>query len=305
MKYAPIALFVYNRPKHTLRVLESLKKNYLSKKTIIYIFSDGPKKIKNKLKINLVRKDLKKIKYFKRKIIIQRKKNYGLAKSFIEGISYVLKKHKKVIVLEDDNYVSRKFLNYMNDALEMYYNDKKVCSISGYTYPLNFSKRFDTFFLRGADTWGWGTWRRSWSNFEPNGKKLLKRVKESGCEYDLNLYGALDLTKMLKDQIKRKNDSYTVRWIIINYLLKKYTLYPSKSFVQNIGNEGSGSHNLKSKIYDVKLFNKYEKLKKIEILEKKNDRIKISNYFFSMSKYYKFLKIFKIYKWFIYKIRSL
>ena len=70
-------------------------------------------------------------------------------------------------------------------------------------------------------------------------KKLLKRVKESGCEYDLNLYGALDLTKMLKDQIKRKNDSYTVRWIIINYLLKKYTLYPSKSFVQNIGNEGS------------------------------------------------------------------
>ena len=43
MKYAPIALFVYNRPKHTLRVLESLKKNYLSKKTIIYIFSDGPK----------------------------------------------------------------------------------------------------------------------------------------------------------------------------------------------------------------------------------------------------------------------
>ena len=132
--------------------------------------------------------------------------------------------------MEDDNYVSRKFLNYMNDALEMYYNDKKVCSISGYTYPLNFSKRFDTFFLRGADTWGWGTWRRSWSNFEPNGKKLLKRVKESGCEYDLNLYGALDLTKMLKDQIKRKNDSYTVRWIIINYLLKKYTLYPSKSF---------------------------------------------------------------------------
>ena len=42
MTYAPIVLFVYNRPEHTLKTLLSLKNNHLSQKSIIYIYCDGP-----------------------------------------------------------------------------------------------------------------------------------------------------------------------------------------------------------------------------------------------------------------------
>ena len=45
MKLAPLVLFVYNRPHHLKKTLNFLKKNYLARKTEIYIFSDGPKKI--------------------------------------------------------------------------------------------------------------------------------------------------------------------------------------------------------------------------------------------------------------------
>ena len=43
MKYAPIVLIVYNRPKHLQKTLKSLKKNSESKYSEIFIFSDGYK----------------------------------------------------------------------------------------------------------------------------------------------------------------------------------------------------------------------------------------------------------------------
>ena len=41
MKYSPIALFVYNRPKHLRKTLNSLKKNPETRMSTIYIFSDS------------------------------------------------------------------------------------------------------------------------------------------------------------------------------------------------------------------------------------------------------------------------
>ena len=111
MKYAPIAFFVYNRLSHTKKVIKSLKENKLSKYTTIYIFSDGPKNKSDVSKIITIRKFLKKINFFKKIIFKFNKKNLGLSRSFISGISYVLKKNDKIVVLEDDNEVSKYFLN--------------------------------------------------------------------------------------------------------------------------------------------------------------------------------------------------
>jgi len=59
MTTAPIILFVYNRPYHTERVLESLEQNFLSYKSDLIVFSDGPKDMEDHdemNKINAVRK---------------------------------------------------------------------------------------------------------------------------------------------------------------------------------------------------------------------------------------------------------
>ena len=40
---APVVLFVFNRADHTRRTLEALEQNYLSKDTILYVYSDGAK----------------------------------------------------------------------------------------------------------------------------------------------------------------------------------------------------------------------------------------------------------------------
>ena len=43
MNYAPIVLFVYNRPGHTLKTLEALSKNELANESQLYIYADGAK----------------------------------------------------------------------------------------------------------------------------------------------------------------------------------------------------------------------------------------------------------------------
>lgn len=41
MQIAPIALFVYNRPRHVRYCIESLQKNFFADKSELFIFSDG------------------------------------------------------------------------------------------------------------------------------------------------------------------------------------------------------------------------------------------------------------------------
>ena len=41
---APVILFVYNRPDHTIKTLSALENNILADQTTLYIYSDAAKK---------------------------------------------------------------------------------------------------------------------------------------------------------------------------------------------------------------------------------------------------------------------
>jgi hypothetical protein len=146
-----------------------------------------------------------------------------------------------VIVLEDDLLPSVHFLRYMNDALHMYERDERVISIHAYAYPVK-SALPETFFLRGADCWGWGTWKRGWDLFDADGPKLLRELEQRKLTQDFDLDGSYPYTQMLRDCIAGRNDSWAIRWYASAYLKGKLTLYPGSSQVQNIGADGSGSH---------------------------------------------------------------
>ena len=241
--YAPIVLFVYNRPWHTRQTIESLQKNKLVKESEIIIYSDGAKNDKAHQSVNEVRSYINSIDGFKKVTIIERDKNWGLANSIIDGVTTVVNEYGRIIVLEDDLVTSPYFLKYMNDALDFYELKKNVISIHGYIYPLKNTENLpETFFIRGADCWGWATWQRGWQLFEADGNKLLKELQEKKLQKQADLNGSYGYTGMLKQQIKGKNDSWAIRWYISAFLQNKLTLYPKQSLVQNIGNDNSGTH---------------------------------------------------------------
>lgn len=241
MNYAPVALFVYNRPWHTRRTVEALRANAEAAETPLYIFSDAPKNSRASEAVAEVRSLIREITGFKAVTIIERETNFGLARSIIEGVTQICEKHGCVIVLEDDLVTSPHFLKYMNEGLEKYQDEQKVISIHGYVYPVEQALP-ETFFLKGADCWGWATWKRGWEFFNPDGQKLLDELKRRELTRQFDFNGSYPYSMMLSNQIAGKNDSWAILWYASAFLQDKLTLYPGRSLVQNIGMDGSGVH---------------------------------------------------------------
>jgi len=276
---APICLFVYNRLHHTQKCIESLKNNDLASKSDLFIFSDGPKKNEDNIKITEIREYLKTIKYFNSITIIERNKNIGLAKNIIDGVTRVLNKYGKAIILEDDLITSPFFLTYMNEYLEIYKNDNNVASIHGYVYPLkNQNKLPETFFIKGADCWGWATWKRAWKYFENDGTKLLLELKNKKLQKEFNFNNTYPYTRMLKEQTLGLNNSWAIRWYASAFINNMLTLYPRYSLIQNIGMDNSGTHCDTTNLFNTNLTNSI-KIYKQPIIESSIGRKAFINYF--------------------------
>ena len=225
----------------------------------------------------MVREYLKTIDGFKKITIIERKRNHGLADSIIDGVSTIVNKYGKIIVLEDDLVTSPYFLKFMNDNLGIYEDNLEVASIHGYIYKIN--NLPETFFIKGADCWGWATWKNRWDIFEPDGLKLLDNLKSRKLKKKANFNNSFNYTKMLKDQINGKNNSWAIRWYMSAFLKDMLTLYPGRSLVQNIGFDNTGAHCGTTDIFSVEVNVSSVNSNKIEVLEDMDSRKKMELFF--------------------------
>ena len=289
MNISPIIIFTYNRIDHLDTLIRSLKKNNLFADSKVFVFSDGPKNEIDKKKIENIRIFLKKNLPIHKSEIIERDVNLGLSRNVISGITDAFKTYDQLIILEDDLEVSPFFLNYMNDALNMYKSVDNVASISGYMYPID-PKKFsnDYFFLNLVESWGWGTWKRAWNIFENDSAQLKKKIDEKQLANEFNFESGISYYKMLTDNINGLNDSWAVRWYASTFLKNMNTLFPSKSFVKNIGVDDSGEHCSYTTVYDTLVNFDYKKLEKNHNLESLSDRLVVQS-FFRKIKYKRYL----------------
>ena len=282
MNLAPIVLFAYNRPLHVKQTLESLSTNFLAAESDLYIYIDGPKSdssAEQLQKIKEVKSVIREKQWCKSVTIFESETNKGLAESVIQGVTKIVNEYGKIIVLEDDLVTGPYFLTFMNDALNLYASVEEVACITGYIYPGK-DKLPETFFLKGADCWGWATWKDQWDIFELNGELLLNQLEHKGLVKEFDFNGTYEFTQMLRDQIAGKNSSWAVRWYASSFLKNRLCLYSGQSLVQNIGNEGSGTHSSDvSTTWDVTLFDKKINVLPIKIEEDKVAKNSISNYF--------------------------
>ncbi|HAL64813.1 MAG TPA: sugar transferase [Bacteroidales bacterium] len=246
MKLSPIVLFVYNRPEHTQETIEALKRNELAAFSDLYIISDGAKSNADEKAVESVRKLIGNISGFNKIELIKRENNFGLAKNTIIGVSQVLDYSDRVIVLEDDDFSSPQFLNYMNFMLSYYKNEDKIFSISGFSLPNNLLSipkdyLFDIFFSSRASSWGWATWRSKWEQVDWNISDYANFIRDKQMKRRFELGGS-DLTQMLINWKKGLNNSWSIRWCYAHFKNNAYCVHPVKSYIQNIGHDGSGTH---------------------------------------------------------------
>lgn len=276
---APIILFAYNRPKHVKQVLEALQQNKLSEQSELFIFSDGGKDFEDEELVEETRKILDNTTGFKKTTVIKRPVNFGLAANVIDGVSTIIEKYGKVIVLEDDLITSPTFLSFMNKALDVYENVDEVAHIHSFCYAgLNLP---DTFFIKWVGSTGWATWRKSWRLFERNGEKLLAELKEKKLTKAFDFNGKYPYTRMLKRQIAGRNNSWAIRWNASLFLNNKLSLNTGKSLIYNIGFDGSGMHSGSQDFYNMGLFDGELEIKKPEMIKESVDARKQFEIFYA------------------------
>ncbi|MDF3819123.1 glycosyltransferase [Leptospira sp. 96542] len=242
---APVVLFTYNRPKHLLKTLEALRNNDLASQTEIYIYSDGSRNEESNNKVREVREILNRLSGFKNIHLTFRETNVGLAANIINGVTEIVNKFGKVIVLEDDLVTSPYFLKFMNQALDTYENKGRISQVVGYSYYEKNSKKYnltDGVLVRGADCLGWGTWSRAWEKFNPNSSVLIEQLEKQNLVNEFNFDNSYNYFEMLKLQNKGQINSWAIRWMASAFLEEMYTYYPSKSLVIHIGNDSEASN---------------------------------------------------------------
>ncbi len=239
---APIALFVYNRPHHTRMILQSLIGNPESRASDLYVFSDGPKDETDENSVAEVRRAVLGTPGFRSVEIIERERNIGLATSIIDGVTRLTASHGKVIVIEDDLVLAPRFLEFVNRGLEHYQDEMRVMQVSGYMYPADLSEAPLAGFLPSISCWGWGTWARAWSAFDPS-MSFCTRLKEDRvlrARFDMD--DAYDYFGMLEQQRAGRVNSWGIVWNLSVFAKGGLVLCPRQSLVSNAGFDGSGTH---------------------------------------------------------------
>lgn len=191
MEKTPIILFAYIRLDTLQKTVLALQNNYLATQSDLFVFVDGPKNEEQKQKQKLLIEFLQSIDGFKSVHIEYSEVNKGLDPSIIAGVSSVIDKYGRAIVLEDDIVTTPNFLDYMNQALKTYESNKKVMSVSGFGLEVLKPKDYiaDVYLFGRSTSWGWATWKDRWDSVDWNisdwnqfktDKKEIQRFKETG-----------------------------------------------------------------------------------------------------------------------------
>ena len=238
---APIVLFMYRRPEHLSRTIESLMGCELFDESHLIVYADGAKGVDDRPEVEAARRVAKKLLGDRAEFYFS-ERNKGLANSVIEGVNDTLERFGKIIVIEDDLILASGFLRFMNEALSRYANNERIYQVSGYGYNLGESSKGRPVFLPITSSWGWGTWKRAWEAFDPAAGGWEVLLEDPGVRRAFDLGGVYGYTAMLFRQITGKVDSWAIRWYWSVFQRGGLVLYPPRSLVDNLGFDGSGSH---------------------------------------------------------------
>jgi hypothetical protein len=254
----PIALFVYNRPRHTERTLKALAKNRGAAALPLTIFSDAPRTQADAPLVAEVRAICAKATGFASVSLVERDKNFGLAQNIITGVTGLMANYDSVIVLEDDLETAEGFLEYMQAALA-HYRPEPVFSVCGYCPPIKIPTgyAYSTFMAQRNGSWGWGTWKDRWESVDWHLTGFDRFFADKKDRKRFALAGN-DLPMMLLKQKLKIINSWSIRFCFSSYKQNLPTVYPIASLVKNSGVDGSGTHMKRTDRYSVQTANQID-----------------------------------------------
>lgn len=239
---APIALFVFRRPEHLRQSIESLLRCPEAARSPIFVFADGPRGQQDEAAVQETRRVAQDL-LGTRAAYLFSDVNLGLSRSIISGVTQLVNKFGRVIVLEDDLILNPEFLGFMNSALQQYADQAQVYQVSGHMFNVPaLAQHSDAVFLPITTSWGWATWQRAWQHFDPVATGWQQLAGDGALRRSFNMRGCYDYATMLERQMQGLRDSWAIRWYWTVFKAQGMTVFPPATLVSNIGQDGSGTH---------------------------------------------------------------
>ena len=251
MFQTPILLITFNRPDHTRRVLtEILKKE----PQLLYVCQDGAREGNDNdiLKCQEVRNLISELtsvyaeghQNFTLYTLYQHK-NLGCGAGPADGITWFFENVERGIIIEDDCLPHPDFFEYCEELLIKFNDDVRVGFIGGCNYiPRNTSASY-SFSGGHHQTWGWASWRRTWSNFDYTlqniSPSIFKRILQEYCiswrqkEYWWAIYELVKYNQM-------NNSCWDYQFLFSCWREHQMAVTPAVNLVSNIGFGAGATH---------------------------------------------------------------
>jgi hypothetical protein len=236
----PIVLIIYKRTQTLLKIIDELRKINASK---IYVIADGPKSEKDITLINEARLAIETIDWKTEVTKLYSVVNKGLYKNITEGLDYVFTVEDKAIILEDDCIPNNSFFIYESEMLDRYKKTPLVALVSGNNLGLKMKFDYDYDFTRYALIWGWGTWKKSWTDF----RKEIPMIIEAGDRAQItalfnNRASIFHWNKIIDRIYKGQHSSWAHEFTYYLLYSKKLCIIPKNNMVSNQGIDQVATH---------------------------------------------------------------
>jgi len=241
----PVVFLVFNRPQHTARVFEAIRRARPPK---LLIVADGPRASRpgEDSLCAEVRQICQSVDWPCEVITHFAESNMGCRNRVSSGLKWAFEQVEEAIVLEDDCLPSQSFFQFCQELLTKHRHDDGVGLISGSCFlPDGYNRTFSNyFFTRYPQIWGWASWRRAMQHYDVSMSKWSE-INSQGWLEDffqndpaLVAYWRSIFLQVANAQI----DTWDYQLTLSMWLRGMISICPARNLISNIGFGPEATH---------------------------------------------------------------
>jgi len=239
----PVALFAFNRPDLTEKVLERIR-HY--RPPILFFFVDGPRDgfPGDATLVNHTCSLIETVDWACDLRVHLSPTNKGSGIQISSGLDVVFSHVPRAIILEDDCLPDPSFFRFSDELLKHYEANPLVMSIGGHLWHVPDAAYGDSyFFSRYPATWGWATWSDRWKNYD---LRIPLWNQQRQGQWLEGLLGsdpiALAYWHRIFDSVPDRADIWDYQWTHAVWSAGGLTIRPTRNLVHNIGFGSQATH---------------------------------------------------------------
>lgn len=239
---SPMALFLFNRPETTARVMELVR---AVRPPELYLIADGPRAdYSNDPAVCAATRQIASNADWECKIKTNfSATNLGLKRRVESGLDWLFEQVPEAIILEDDCVPDPTFFRFCDELLARYRGDERVMMISGcdFTFGLSEEKASYTF-SRYPLIWGWATWARAWRKNDPDMSTLPGALASSRLQEILGDARAAQYWAFVLNDNRQSQTTWDSAWLWSIWEQGGLCIHPKVNLIENVGFGPEATH---------------------------------------------------------------